>query len=96
MTPTYFVLVGGPHSGTRYPADPHQLEIQLQAPMALSEHTDVNGRTFHVTVLRYIRVQAHWADRFYQFYVWEHEIHRDPLDLLLGQLCHLRKGLDNV
>jgi len=95
------LLIGGPLSGQRFAVDVQITPvIKVAAPQPLQSVLDNNGpdpsAVFRVTDYRYLRTYVHWGDRLYVLYMWEHDIERNPLELLMLELSRIYRESQNV
>ncbi|MFM7012553.1 MAG: hypothetical protein ACKO0Z_25020 [Betaproteobacteria bacterium] len=95
------LLVGGPLSGQRRMVMAQDTPVfMVQAAVPLQTLNDNNGpdplAKFNVTTYRYVRTYAHWDARLYCLYVWEYDIARNPLELLMLELSRLYEESQRV
>ena len=87
------VLIGGQESGRRV-RDTGQPEYRFPkkeaVPLTAVEH---DGSDIMYYEVRYIRVACHWGGRRHIVYVWEHDMHRDLIELMTSELSRLAHGI---
>lgn len=83
------VCIGGPRSGQRIPAT-GQPEYRFPKEIPLSKYVGEDGQTYRTYEDRYIRKDAYFDGVRHALYVWEHDIHRDLIELLTSELCRAR------
>lgn len=89
LTPT--VLIGGPRSGDRVSTEIHnQPELRFPKKVPLSEYKAADGETFKTYEDRYIRKECFFDGMRSPVYIWEHDIHRNLLELFLSEMGRLK------
>jgi hypothetical protein len=86
------VLIGGQESGRRVQAtgQPEYRFVKKEAtPLTIAEH---ESATIAYREVRYIKTECHWQGHRHTIYVWEHDIHRDLIELMTSELARLAKG----
>ena len=86
------ICVGGPHSGRRVSAT-GQPEYRFTKMMPLSAYTTEDGTTVRTYEDRYIRQDAYFDGLRHIVYVYEHDTHRDLIELLTNELAQLKAQL---
>lgn len=88
---TPIVLIGGPRSGERMSiASGNEIELRFQKKMPLSAYKASDGETHRTYEDRYIRKECFFDGMRSPVYIWEHDIHRNLLELFLSEMGRLK------
>jgi len=85
------VLIGGQESGRRVQATgqpEYRFPKKEAAPLTIAKH---EGATVAYYEVRYLRAECQWQGHRHTVYVWEHDIHRDLIELMTSELTRLAK-----
>lgn len=83
------VCIGGQESGRLVPdtgKPEYRFQKQSAAPLSVIEH---DGATIRFYEVRYIKTEVQWQGKRHTVYVWEHDIHRDLIELLTSELSRV-------
>jgi hypothetical protein len=88
------MLVGGPHGGKSIECVGPVLKMTKQIPLASVVHgKGLDEITTHCAEDRYILTTARSNNETYSLYVYEYEIHQDPIGLLIREIHKLNRKL---
>ena len=88
------VLIGGQESGRRVKATgqpEYRFSTRTEAPLS---SVDANGVIVLIHMVRYIKTDLQWQGHRHTVYVWEHDIHRDFIELMTSELSRLKETHD--
>lgn len=83
------VLIGGQESGRQVEATgqpEYRFPKQEETPLTTVEHL---GSIVSFRTVRYIKTRIAFDNEIFTIYVWEHDIHRNPLELLISEFARL-------
>lgn len=88
------MLVGGPHGGKLVEYSGPVLKMAKQIPLASVFYGEgLDEITTHCVEDRYVLKAARSNNETYSLYVYEYEIHQDPIGLLIREIHKLNRKL---
>lgn len=88
------MLVGGPHGGKSVECVGPVLKMAKQIPLASVLHGEGSDKiATHCVEDRYVLITTRSNNETYSLYVYEYEIHQDPIGLLIREIHKLNRKL---
>lgn len=91
---TQVMLVGGPHGGKSVEFVGPVLKMTKAIPLQSVWHGEASNQiATNCAEDRYVSVEARSNDMVYTLYVYEYEIHQDPIGLLIREIHKLNRKM---
>jgi hypothetical protein len=85
-----YLLLGGPHSGKQMPDVGHVLKMPKLIPLSTVLHGEGSDQIVtQCETDRYVATSVRGADRTFMVYVYEYDLHKNLVGMMISELMRI-------